>query len=646
MHLVLRTILLYLFLTLPVLAKNKELTYEHFGHLPMFQHATVSPDGKMIAAVYNGKDGPSVVVSPFASRKVAVVARLSKSKDRIDGLTWVNSERIVISASYPKLSYGGYTRVNRMYAVNKDGTDVVLLQDKKAKNRPDWMDVLSTTRIVSLLEKDKKHILIQAYDEKDEGWSVFKVNVYDSDYEKLFVNKYKVSSWYANGDGQVVLGVQYDGNNNKKDTINIWHRTNNNDEWKLLHSRKLYDSTTFTPIKVDGNKAIVLTDHELYRQALWSYDIPSGKFEKVLFSHDKYDVDSALLSPDQSKVIGAVYYDHFRRNHFFDPNENNIHNKVAKIFSQYETSIVDFSLDRSKVLVLAVKDNSPPKYFWLDQQANKAGVWFSKYPHLENKPLANVEAFEFETQDKMLLNGYLTMPNNSDGKPPLIVYPHGGPNARDYQYFDPYVQYFANKGYAVLQVNFRGSTGFGNSYETAGYREWGAKMQSDVYEAVDWLATQNKVDMSKVCFVGASYGGYVALTAAAEKPNDYKCIVSVAGVSDVKALADTAYLMPTLRSFVENTIGHPKVDDDVNNMREISPINYVKNIKAPILLIHGAKDTRVSIKQSRKFFDEAKDADLDIQHIEYEFGTHFLDENDNRLSAFKEIGEFLEKHLN
>lgn len=626
-------------------AKDKPLSYKEFGHLPMIQHPVVSPDGKHIVSVLNSPEGPSIVLSKFGSSELMTIAKLKKSQDRFDHIQWANNERLIISASYSKKYFNDYTRVNRLYAVNIDGSKFKLVANKKNRERPAWMDILSSSRIVSLLDKDPEHILLELYDERDENWSVFKVNIYNNEFKKLFVNKYDVRSWYANSDGEVVFGVQYDGTNKKKDTINIWHRKNNQSEWTLLHTRKMYGSNSFDPIMVKGDKAIVISDHQLQRKAMWLYDIPSGKFEKILYSNDKYDVNSGILSPDGREVIGAVYFDHYRRNHFFNENDAKVYSIVKNSFKKYHTTIADFSLDRKKVLVWAQKDNSPPKYFWLDLNKNKGGYWFSSYPYLENKPLANVEAFEFDATSGMTLNGYLTLPNGHNDKTPLIVFPHGGPQSRDYQYFNPYVQYFAAQGYAVLQTNFRGSTGFGNNYEIKGYRQWGKAMQQDVYDALDWVGSQNIVDVNNTCMVGASYGGYVALTAAFQKPERFKCIISIAGVSDVEGIAINEFKYPTLRAFVEKTIGNPHVDDDVELMKSVSPINHVDKMKAPILLLHGSYDTQVPIKQTREFYEKAKSAGVDIKNVEYKYGTHYLDENSNRLSAFEEIGEFLEEHL-
>jgi dipeptidyl aminopeptidase/acylaminoacyl peptidase len=608
----------------------------------MIQHPTVSPDGKLTVAVYNSKEGPLVVVSAFGSKDIATIAKLKKSQDRVDSITWVNNERIIISASYSKKMLGDRVRVNRLFAVNTDGSKFKLIQRRIAKSQSAWMDLLSSSRILSLLVKDKEHILLELYDERDKGYAVFKVNVYSNKFEKLFVNKYDVDSWYADNNGQIVFGI-----GREKDTTTIWHRKDNNDSWKKIHTRKAYDGATFEPILVKNDKAIVISDHKLYRKAVWLYDIKTNEFEKLIYAHDKYDVDNVLLSADKNEVVGATYYDNYQRIHFFENANQKLRQLVKNSFKNYETFIADYSSDYKKVLVLAQRDNTPPKYFWLDLDKKSGGFWFSNYPYLEGKQLANVTPFEFQTPDGMTLNGYLTLPNNikADEKPPLIIYPHGGPKSRDYQYFNYRVQYFASQGYAVLQVNFRGSEGFGNAYQIKGHRQWGKAMQDDVYAAIDWLATKNLVNTEKSCLVGASYGGYVALTAAFQRPNQFKCIVSIAGIGDLLASVEDDYKYTTLRAFLRTEVGDPKNDADVTSMKKVSAINYVERIKSPILLIHGTHDTRVNYSQSDDFYAEAKSAGVDIEYMKIKKGTHFLDENDNRLDALKTVGEFLQQHL-
>ncbi|MDZ7644265.1 MAG: alpha/beta fold hydrolase [Woeseiaceae bacterium] len=264
-------------------------------------------------------------------------------------------------------------------------------------------------------------------------------------------------------------------------------------------------------------------------------------------------------------------------------------------------------------MISAIRDNAPPKYIWLDLDKKAGGAWYSKFPHLEGKRLPEVRPIRFEARDGTTLNGYLTMPLDASGKPPLVVFPHGGPHARDYQYFDPYVQFFANRGYAVLQVNFRGSEGYGTAFETAGYRQWGRSMQLDVYDAVDWLAGQEIVDTDRKCMVGASYGGYVALVTAYQKPHDYRCIVSIAGIPDLYDMVRMDSLYTERKAIVSKMIGDISSAEDSEALKEYSPTSHVRDMRAPILMAHGTADTRVDVGQSRAFEWKAEDVGLDIE---------------------------------
>lgn len=282
----------------------------------------------------------------------------------------------------------------------------------------------------------------------------------------------------------------------------------------------------------------------------------------------------------------------------------------------------------------------------MDLATPAGGVWYAAYPHLEGKTLAQVTPIEFAARDGQRIEGYLTMPpSSSSEKPPLIVYPHGGPHSRDTMYFDPYLQFFANRGYAVLQVNFRGSSGFGSNFEVAGYKEWGGAMQQDVYDAVDWLAQEGVVDTDHKCVVGGSYGGFVALVTAFQKPREYDCFVSMAGVSDLQGMVRLLSLSSDRKAYYEIAVGDVANKEDSQAMEAVSAKNFLDKIKRPILLIHGTDDTRVDAKQSSRFYSRAKDRGIDIEYLELEDGTHYFDEYDNRLAVFKALDEFLDKNL-
>jgi dipeptidyl aminopeptidase/acylaminoacyl peptidase len=357
-------------------------------------------------------------------------------------------------------------------------------------------------------------------------------------------------------------------------------------------------------------------------------------------------VRAAILDPERRRVVGAAYYEHFEKRHYFDEADKQIHDIVRQSFPQFETFVVSRSRDLTRMIVSAQRDDSPTKYFWLDIPAKKGGAWFSQFPDLEGQALNKVTPIEFAARDGVKIRGYLTLPTRGDGKkPPLVVRPHGGPQSRDLQYFNPYVQLFANRGYAVLQVNFRGSTGFGSAFEAAGYRQWGGKMQEDVYDAIDWLKDQDVVNTDRACIVGASYGGYVALTAAFQKPGDFSCFVSAAGVSDLPELVLASSYWDTGRITVKQIIGDLTDNEQKHQLNLNSPIRHIKDSRRPILLIHGDRDTQVRITQSADFYRRAKSADLPVRFVELPFGTHYLDDNKNRLATFKAVDEFLRRHL-
>lgn len=626
---------------LALTASAEELPYTSFAHLPIVDEPEISPDGKYVALIVNSDEGPSVNVAEFGSREMTPVARLKFGVDRIEWIEWANNERLLIASSQSMLFYGDRIRAGRLFSVDKDGGNLQHIRRRTVKEPSPWTVNLDTTQVIDWLIDDPQHILMQLYDELDEAWSVFKVNIYENEFEKLFSNSFEVSNWDTDGRGNVVFGYGYDN-----DMVSSWYRPDNNSDWEKIYERQAFVDEYMEPIVVNDNKAIVFSDHELGRDAIWRYDISTGKYEELLFAADGYDVAHAILSVDRTEVIGASYFDDSRVDHYFADSDTATAKLVAQSFANYQTSIVTISKDRKRMIVRATRDDTPPKYFWLDLDTGKGGIWFSQYPYLEKQVLASKQPIEFEASDGLKITGYLTLPPGVDSKKArTIVFPHGGPRARDYKDFDPYVQFFANRGYAVLQVNFRGSTGFGNSFELAGYREWGQAMQQDVYDAIDWLTEQDVVNTEHMCAVGISYGGYVALTAAFQRPEQFDCIVSMAGVSDLAELTSTESRFSRDKTVITKLIGDPTDDADETRMEQVSPLNNLRAIKRPILLIHGTFDTQVHVKQSQKFYKMAERAGIDVEYVELERGTHYFDENVNRQAVFEALDQFLETHL-
>ncbi len=619
----------------------EQLPVEHFGHLPMVQNPVVSPNGEWVAAVLNGEEGPTIVVAPFGSQELEAIVKLKYGDDRIEWIEWANDERLLISVSEAAEQTRERFRVRRLYQVKRDGSGLRQVRRKAADNAPPWTQDLDTDRVLSTLRDDPDHILMEVYDYRDEGFAVFKVNLEKNRFEKLFPNTYDVRSWFVDINDEVVLGIE-----RYRNTLTLWYRPAGEREFREFHSWEAFEDETFNPLHIEGNRAIVMSDRVTGFESAWEYDIETGEFGEMIFGADGHDLAGGILDNDRSGIIGFFYYDHYREDHYIDAQAAAVRKTVAESFPGYATSVVSLSYDYQRMIVSAQRDDSPPKYIWMDLGGPSAGVWYSQYPYLENQQLAYMAPIEFEASDGMRIEGYLTLPASWEGdKPSLIVHPHGGPHARDYRYFDPFVQFFANRGHAVLQVNFRGSEGYGTDFQTAGYKQWGLRMQQDVYDAVDWLASQDLIDMERKCMVGFSYGGYVALTAAFQRPDDYRCVASFAGIADVEEMVELDSLRTETKVAIARMVGDIEDKADKEMLRSVSAVNNVQSIRAPILLIHGIQDTRVRVGQSRDFEYRAREAGVEVEYIEIEDGTHFIDEYVNRMTVFKALDGFLAEHL-
>jgi dipeptidyl aminopeptidase/acylaminoacyl peptidase len=643
--------LILIILSFNTIAKSPLIPLKHFTQMPMVSTPSISPDGKNIAVILNQGEFTQVAVIPFNDRSnIKVLLQLGTEKYRIDDIYWGNDERILVSVTQPFMISLNRYRTTHLYSANIDGSEVFEIRKKvRGRNKKARDFYYNNPYLLSLLENEPEHILVTMRDERDGNYSsIFKVNIINGDFDKYLPNSKRIISWGVTRKGEVLLAFGVD----KDPTTDIYHiytRKHSDADWNLIKTIEDYKSDSFSVemYESETNSIIVKSDHteneeDIAKDSLWRYHIATEKFELLGRAPENFDVTGAIIRREGEirKVIGYSYNDGFIRYVYFDKKSNDLAKQIRSLFSKkdLQANLYDSDRNKERYIISTISDRKATQFYLFDKKTNKLSPWYGKYPQLDKYTLSKVEPFDFTARDGMKLHGYLTLPNNIKN-PPVILYPHGGPYARDSQYFDTYVQMFASRGYAVLQVNFRGSTGYGNSYHTSGYMQWGKEMQTDLLDAMQWVNKSGKADTDNACIVGGSYGGYAALVAGFQTPDMFKCIISIAGISDMEKQINFWQRFGS-DGYVDNA-----VSKDSAEMAKVSPVNHVSKFKAPVLLIHGKSDIRVSYYQSDKMYNELKDAGKDVEYELFNFGTHHLNDAANRTRAMTMMEAFLTKHL-
>ncbi|HEY8004399.1 MAG TPA: S9 family peptidase, partial [Phenylobacterium sp.] len=363
----------------------------------------------------------------------------------------------------------------------------------------------------------------------------------------------------------------------------------------------------------------------------WSKPLPGG------------DPGGAIFDPASHRLLGfSSLAGDEQRYAFVDPADQQVWTLVQHAYPNQRVRLVSWTDDRKKIVVLADSPQDGPGYGLIDLTTRHADWIANRYDKLGPDDIAPVRSIQFKAADGTQLTGYLTTPRGADPKKlPLVVFPHGGPAARDEPGFDWWAQAMASRGYAVLQVNFRGSDGFGWAFLQSGFGQWGRKMQTDLSDGVRYLAGEGTIDPKRVCIVGASYGGYAALAGAALDPGVYRCAVSVAGPADMPIFVEWARDHSGLDAerYWERFMGGQKAGDA--SLAQISPARHVDKVTAPVLLIHGKDDTVVPLEQSRIMANALKRAGKPVDLVILDSTDHWLTRGDTRLAMLKATVDFL-----
>jgi dipeptidyl aminopeptidase/acylaminoacyl peptidase len=601
-----------------------------FGTMPGLWGVRMSPDGSKVSFLQmHSEDLPILVILDLTSGKANLAMASTQDGFDLRWCNWANNERLLCGFIAITGGWDTYS-VTRLVAVNADGSEMkVLLQRKLRDEFAQFQD-----RVVDWLVDDPKRVLVVMPNNK--GATLNPLDIYSGRTGGAIDKHSGYVSWISDGRGVPRL-YRY----MSEDQIRWKYRRSGERKWRVLHKSKMTDlDDDYYPIGFgeDPDRLLVLKPHD-GRLALWSEDLKGEKEDEVVFSHPEVDVDDPEFLGKFKRIVAIGYSTDRWHLHFFDEAVEKISEMLSEYHSDKNVSVIDESWDRRYYLVHVDSDRDPGIFFRFDVQKKHLLRIAAQYPLLESQSLASVEPIRYAARDGAEIPGYLTRSREAQGALPAVILPHGGPESRDYGEFDWLAQFMAAKGYAVLQSNYRGSGGYGSDWSgEGGFRAWRTAI-SDLADGAMYLIKSGIADPNRICVVGWSYGGYAALMSGVEEPERYRCLVSIAGVSDPGMLIDD-YRHFMNRRGVQKFIGW-----DAEVIKRGSPLKRASEIRAPVLLFHGDQDVNVPIHHSQKMAKALKRAKKSVEYIEYEDVEHSIRRNGYRVDMLDRIGSFLDAHI-
>ena len=595
---------------------------EDFFRNPEKSSFSISPNGNYIAYMKPWKTRMNVFVMEIITKKET---RLTSSQERgVYGFTWLTNKRI----GYVK-DEGGNENTH-FYAVNIDMSNEIDLTPFENVQ----------TRIIDDLEDDPNHIIIGLNKRNPQIHDPYRINVNDGKMELIAENPGNISEWMTDHDGKLRVATTSDGVN-----TSLLYRDKESDEFKLILTTDFKVSIAPLFFTFDNKNLYVASNRGRDKTAIFEFDLSKSKEGRLIFEHNEVDVSGLMFSRKRKVLTGVNYTVAKNEMIFFDKWREGIQQKLEKKLPGYEVAITSFSKDETKAVVVTYSDKSRGTYYHYDVDKNKLIELGEVSPWLNEENMSEMKPVKYMSRDGLTINGYLTLPKGTNGKNlPVVVNPHGGPWARDNWGYKSEIQFLANRGFAVFQMNFRGSTGYGREFWEKSFKEWGKSMQDDITDGVNWLIDEGIADPDRIAIYGASYGGYATLAGLAFTPDLYTCGVDYVGVSSLFTFMEN---MPPYwelyRSMMYEMVGHPEKDKEL--LAAASPLLHIDKIKAPIFIAQGANDPRVVKAESDQIVEALKNAGIDVPYMVKDNEGHGFYNEENHFDFYLEMEKFLTKHI-
>lgn len=620
-----------------------------------FEQIKISPDGKYYAATVPAEDNSILVILSRADNKVMGGFGLGKNTYIAD-FDWVNAERVVFATARKSGGLDQPYLTGNLYAMNADGSgkDILVGQDVNVMSTGTHIQTKKTEMIAAFLiddlPDDDKNVLIMARPFSGDTFNrVEKMDVYSGKRVPVARSPVRNADYLADGKGVVRFAWGRDLQNANKlyyrpVAASDWTKT---EDWKELNNEAASDHVEIPlGFSSDDRYAYLLVEQASGPDAIAAYDTTDGSRKTVLRDAvgDPDRIIRALEKPHGAPV-GAFIAGGKPHTVFFDEAsaEARLYRSLEAAFPGNTVAITSKTSDGALALVEVRSDRNPGSFYLFDTVNKKAGFLLARRDWIDPEQMAEVRPFELKARDGLSLHGFLTIPHGSDGKNlPMVVLPHGGPFfERDEWGFDIDPQLLAAAGYAVLQVNFRGSSGYGRAFTQAGAKQWGGKMQDDITDATHWAIDQGVADPQRICTYGASYGAYAALEGTAKEPALYKCAAGYVGVYDLPLMfskGDTREL-ESGRAYLHDWIGEPA------QLGAMSPVNQADRIKVPVFLAAGGEDERAPIAHSKRMEQALRAAGVPVETLYYGTEGHGFYTTEHRVQYYTKLLDFLGRNI-
>jgi acetyl esterase/lipase len=622
---------------------------EAFARMPNIENISISPTGRSLAWLAPVGDKHRLIV---LDRLVAGSARpvlTAEGNDfDLDWCAWANDTRLLCGVTTIVVQADFTYPMTRLIGINADGTKMkVLMRGGRAG------ESLMQDRIIDWTPDEPNSVLIAGHDllnAADEGStgaalgqisavypSVFELNIYDGRLRERVPDHPPITRFITDAHGNVRLGGGLDGTR-----IFYYARLAGDSAWRRLERFEVFDrdDKSLKPIamgsKPDTMYALGLSDG---RNALWEVDLTDREGPRLVFSHPQVDVGNALFAADH-RMIGVFYETDRQFIHYTDPHAQEVMRALNEALPGKFNVIADASADEQTYAIASASDVDAASYWVFDRAARSLKSVGKSYPELDQSQLGQMRSIAFPARDGTSIPGYLTAPPGVRAEHlPLIVMPHGGPISRDSWRFNFLLQFLVSRGYAVLQMNFRGSRGYGNDWYWAAHQDWGGLTYDDITDGARWAVKQGIADPKRMCIVGWSFGGYAALLGAVRNGDLYRCSVSIAGVSDLLELESDEY------RYGVGAVARRQIGGNREKLRADSPRRHAATASMPILIVHGDHDFQASVEQSRLMVQALKDARKPYEFILLKGASHQLDRQSDRITLLTAVEKFLAKNL-